>query len=132
MGSYGIGISRLVAAIIEVSHDEKGIIWPASVAPFKVSIVNLNINDQNCNDISYSLYNQLKAKNIDVLLDDTEERAGSKFATHDLIGSPWQIIIGPKKSQANLVELKNRRSGEVDDMTPEGAINEIIGYLNVK
>jgi len=132
MGSYGIGISRLVAAIIEVSHDEKGIIWPASVAPFKVSIVNLNINDQNCNDISYSLYNQLKAKNIDVLLDDTEERAGSKFATHDLIGSPWQIIIGPKKSQANLVELKNRRSGEVEDMTPERAINEIIGNLNVK
>jgi prolyl-tRNA synthetase len=132
MGSYGIGISRLVAAIIEVSHDEKGIIWPASVAPFKVSIVNLNINDQNCNDISYSLYNQLKAKNIDVLLDDTEERAGSKFATHDLIGSPWQIIIGPKKSQANLVELKNRRSGEVEDMKPERAINEIIGNLNVK
>jgi prolyl-tRNA synthetase len=132
MGSYGIGISRLVAAIIEVSHDEKGIIWPASVAPFKVSIVNLNINDQICNDISYSLYNQLKAKNIDVLLDDTEERAGSKFATHDLIGSPWQIIIGPKKSQANLVELKNRRSGEVEDMTPERAINEIIGNLNVK
>jgi len=132
MGSYGIGISRLVAAIIEVSHDEKGIIWPASVAPFKVSIVNLNINDQNCNDISYNLYNQLKAKNIDVLLDDTEERAGSKFATHDLIGSPWQIIIGPKKSQANLVELKNRRSGEVEDMKPERAINEIIGNLNVK
>jgi prolyl-tRNA synthetase len=132
MGSYGIGISRLVAAIIEVSHDEKGIIWPASVAPFKVSIVNLNINDQNCNDISYSLYNQLKAKNIDVLLDDTEERAGSKFATHDLIGSPWQIIIGPKKAQGNLVELKNRRSGEVEDMTPERAINEIIGNLNVK
>ncbi len=132
MGSYGIGISRLVAAIIEVSHDEKGIIWPASVAPFKVSIVNLNITDQNCNDISYSLYNQLKAKNIDVLLDDTEERAGSKFATHDLIGSPWQIIIGPKKAQGNLVELKNRRSGEVEDMTPERAINEIIGNLNVK
>ena len=132
MGSYGIGISRLVAAIIEVSHDEKGIIWPASVAPFKVSIVNLNINDQNCNDISYNLYNQLKAKNIDVLLDDTEERAGSKFATHDLIGSPWQIIIGPKKAQGNLVELKNRRSGEVEDMTPERAINEIIGNLNVK
>jgi prolyl-tRNA synthetase len=132
MGSYGIGISRLVAAIIEVSHDEKGIIWPASVAPFKVSIVNLNINDQICNDISYSLYNQLKAKNIDVLLDDTEERAGSKFATHDLIGSPWQIIIGPKKAQSNLVELKNRRSGEAQDMTPERAINEIIGNLNVK
>ncbi len=132
MGSYGIGISRLVAAIIEVSHDEKGIIWPVSVAPFKVSIINLNINDQNCNDIAYSIYNQLKAQNIDILLDDTDERPGSKFATHDLIGSPWQIIIGPKKAQANLVELKNRRSGEVEDMGPERVVNEIIGNLNVR
>lgn len=132
MGSYGIGISRLVAAIIEVSHDEKGIIWPVSVAPFKVSIINLNINDQNCNDIAYSIYNQLKAQNIDILLDDTDERPGSKFATHDLIGSPWQIIIGPKKAQANLVELKNRRSGEVEDMGTERVVNEIIGNLNVR
>ena len=132
MGSYGIGISRLVAAIIEVSHDEKGIIWPVSVAPFKVSIINLNINDQNCNDIAYSIYNQLKAQNIDILLDDTDERPGSKFATHDLIGSPWQIIIGPKKAQANLVELKNRRTGEVEDMGPERVVNEIIGNLNVR
>ena len=132
MGSYGIGISRLVAAIIEVSHDEKGIIWPVSVAPFKVSIVNLNINDGNCNEISRTIYNQLKAKNIDVLLDDTDERPGSKFATHDLIGSPWQIIIGPKKAQSNLVELKKRGSGEVQDIDSHRVVNEIISTLNVK
>ena len=132
MGSYGIGISRLVAAIIEVSHDEKGIIWPVSVAPFKVSIINLNINDQNCSHIAYTIYNQLKEKNIDVLLDDTSERVGAKFATHDLIGSPWQIIIGPRKAQQNLVELKNRKSSEIEDLESQKVINEIIGCLNVK
>lgn len=132
MGSYGIGISRLVAAIIEVSHDERGVIWPVSVAPFKVSVINLNINDQNCNDVAYSIYNRLKAQNIEVLLDDTEERAGSKFATHDLIGSPWQIIIGPKKAAQNLAELKNRRTGEMQDMDWQIAVNKVIDNLNVK
>lgn len=132
MGSYGIGVSRLVAAIIEVSNDERGIIWPVSVAPFKISIINLNINDQNCNDVSYSVYNRLKAQNIEVLLDDTEERPGSKFATHDLIGSPWQIIIGSKKAAQNLVELKNRKTGEMQDMDWQIAVNEVIDNLNVR
>ncbi len=132
MGSYGIGVSRLVAAIIEVNHDDKGIIWPNSVAPFKVSIINLNINDQNCNELAHNIYNQLTAQNIDVLLDDTDDRAGSKFATHDLIGSPWQVIIGPKKAQAGLVELKNRRLGESEDIDPQQAINQIISNLNVR
>lgn len=132
MGSYGIGVSRLVAAIIEVSNDERGIIWPVSVAPFKVSVINLNINDQNCNDVAYSIYNRLKAQNIEVLLDDTEERPGSKFATHDLIGSPWQIIVGPKKASQNLAELKNRRTGEMQEMDWQIAINEVIDDLNVR
>jgi prolyl-tRNA synthetase len=132
MGSYGIGVSRLVAAIIEVSHDDKGIIWPASVAPFKVSIVNLNIKDQNCVHIASDIYNQLKLNNIDVLLDDTDERPGAKFATHDLIGSPWQIIIGPKKAEQNLVELKDRKSGEVEDMSPARVVQEIIDSLQLR
>jgi len=132
MGSYGIGVSRLVAAIIEVSHDEKGIIWPVSVAPFKVSVINLNINDQNCNDVAYSIYNRLKAQNIEVLLDDTEERPGSKFATHDLIGSPWQIIVGAKKAAQNLAELKNRKTGEMQEMDWQIAVNEVIDNLNVR
>lgn len=132
MGSYGIGISRLVAAIIEVSHDEKGIIWPVSVAPFKVSIVNLNIHDQNCNEIAHNIYNELKRENIEVLLDDTDERPGSKFATHDLIGSPWQIIVGPKKAQDNLVELKNRKSGDVEDIESHKVVDEIIGCLDAR
>ncbi len=132
MGSYGIGISRLVAAIIEVSHDDKGIIWPMQVAPFKVSIINLNIKDEGVSLASENLYNQLRAKGIDVLYDDTGDRPGAKFAVADLIGSPWQIIVGPKKIANGLVELKHRQSGEVEDFSPEAAITEIINSLHVK
>jgi prolyl-tRNA synthetase len=132
MGSYGIGISRLVAAIIEVSHDERGIIWPIQVAPFKVSIINLNIKDDKCNQISRSLYNQFVDQNIDVLYDDTGDSPGAKFATHDLIGSPWQIIVGPKKAGSDLVELKHRQSGEVQDISVDSAAIEIISSLHVK
>lgn len=132
MGSYGIGISRLVAAIIEVSHDEKGIVWPLQVAPFKVSVINLNMKHEKSLGISQNIYNHLKSKAIDVLYDDTNERPGAKFATHDLIGSPWQIIVGPKKAENDLVELKHRASGEVQDVSIEFAINEVINSLHVK
>lgn len=132
MGSYGIGISRLVAAIIEVNHDNKGIIWPLSVAPFKVSIINLNIKDEKCNVLSNGIYNQLTAASIDILYDDTNESPGSKFATHDLIGSPWQIIVGFKKAGNNLVELKHRASGEVEVMSLERVVAKLIGSVNVK
>lgn len=132
MGSYGIGISRLVAAIIEVSHDDKGIVWPMQVAPFKVSIINLNMKDEKSSVISENIYNHLKNSGIDVLYDDTYERAGAKFATHDLIGSPWQIIVGPKKAENDLVELKHRQSGEVEDISVDLAINEVVNSLHVK
>jgi prolyl-tRNA synthetase len=132
MGSYGIGISRLVAAIIEVLHDEKGIVWPMQVAPFKVSVVNLNMKDKKSLGVSQGIYNHLKSKGIDVLYDDTNERPGAKFATHDLIGSPWQIIVGPKKAEDDLVELKRRASGEVREVSVEFAINEVINSLYVK
>lgn len=132
MGSYGIGISRLVAAIIEVSHDEKGIIWPMQVAPFKASIINLNMKDEKSSIICQNIYNQFKRKGIDVLYDDTNERAGAKFATHDLIGSPWQIIVGPKKAENDLVELKHRASGEVEDVSMDAAISEVVNSLHVK
>jgi prolyl-tRNA synthetase len=131
MGSYGIGVSRLVAAIIEVSHDEKGIIWPISVAPFKASIINLGLKDEKCNLLANKIYNHLRSNGIDVLYDDTNESAGSKFATHDLIGSPWQIIIGSKKAANDLVELKHRASGVAEDMSPDKAVFEVISSLNV-
>ena len=132
MGSYGIGISRLLAAIIEVHHDDRGIIWPIQVAPFKVSIINLNIKDPKCNQISEDLYNNLQSKKIDVLYDDTQESAGSKFASHDLIGSPWQVIIGPKNAINNQVELKHRASGEMYNISLDLVMSEIEKNLHVR
>ncbi len=132
MGSYGIGISRLVAAIIESSNDEKGIIWPQSVAPFKVSVINLAVDDPECRMESYRIYAALKQAQVDVLYDETLERPGSKFATNDLIGSPWQIIVGRKKLQTGIVELKHRKTGETEDLEPTIAINKILAILNEK
>ncbi|XVN43390.1 MAG: proline--tRNA ligase [Candidatus Rickettsia vulgarisii] len=123
MSSYGIGISRLAAAIIEASHDNKGIIWPKNIAPFKVSILNLNIQDSKCNELSQNIYDRLLANNIETLYDDTVERPGSKFATHDLIGSPYQIVIGPKKAVNNIVELKDRKTGQVEELNIEVVCN---------
>ncbi len=132
MGAYGIGISRLVAAIIEVSHDDRGIIWPMQVAPFKASIINLSMKDDRCKEMAESAYHQLMAKNIDVIYDDTNDRPGSKFATHDLIGSPWQIIIGSKNADKGIVELKHRSSGELEEMDIDQAILEVETSLHVK
>jgi prolyl-tRNA synthetase len=132
MGSYGIGISRLVAAIIESSHDENGIIWPESVAPFKVSVINLANDSPDCTAEAYRIYCALKAHGLEVLLDDTNERVGSKFATNDLIGTPWQIIIGKKKLADNLVELKHRKTGLIEDLSPESTIKKVMAIFNVQ
>lgn len=131
MGSYGIGISRTVAGIIEAHHDEKGIIWPESVAPFKASIINLVPKSIECRSIAEKAYGLFDEKSIDILYDDTDERAGHKFATHDLIGIPWQIIIGSKKAGNGLVELKHRRTGETEDLPVDMAVDKILGQLNV-
>jgi prolyl-tRNA synthetase len=126
MGSYGIGVSRLPAAIIESSHDEKGIIWPIEVAPFKVSIVNLSINDTLASGLAKECYEKLSNAGVEVLLDDTNASAGSKFATHDLIGSPWQLIIGVKNAVNGMVELKNRKTKISELSTINAAVNAII------
>ncbi|MDR1266918.1 MAG: proline--tRNA ligase [Holosporales bacterium] len=123
MGSYGIGISRLVGAIIEASHDEKGIIWPEPVAPFYVGIVNLQEEDARCTEVSATLYKSLHDMGVDVLYDDRLERAGEKLADMDLIGLPWQILVGPQKLQEGIVELKNRRTGHVQPYTPENLVH---------
>ena len=112
MGSYGIGPTRLIAAIIEASHDENGIIWPESVAPFDVGLINMKAGDADCDRICDELYAALSAAGKDVLYDDTDQRAGGKFATADLIGLPWQVIIGPRGAAAGEVEIKNRKTGE--------------------
>ncbi len=112
MGSYGVGVSRLLGAIIEASHDEGGIIWPESVAPFDVGIVNMRQGDTACDAACETAYNALKAAGRDVLYDDTDARGGAKFATMDLIGLPWQLIVGPKGIAEGVVEIKNRKTGE--------------------
>ena len=121
-GSYGIGVSRLVAAIIEASHDEAGIVWPASVAPYSVGLINLKTGDAETDAACEDLYRKLEEAGTEVLYDDTDERAGAKFAAMDLIGLPWQLIVGPKGLKQGQVELKNRRSGEREMLAPESAL----------
>ena len=114
MGSYGIGPTRLIAAIIEASHDEAGLVWPESVAPFDVVIINMKPGDAACDSMCEQLYAAHEAAGLDVLLDDTDQRAGGKFATADLIGIPWQVIVGPRGAAAGEVEVKRRATGERD------------------
>jgi prolyl-tRNA synthetase len=125
MGSYGIGVSRLVGAIIEASHDERGIIWPEAVAPFRVGLVNLRVADAKCVAASDALYATLRQAGIDTLYDDRDESAGAKFAAMDLIGLPWQLALGPRSLAAGTVELKNRATGAKEEITAEAAIAKL-------
>lgn len=127
MGSYGIGVSRLVGAIIEANHDENGIIWPDSVAPFKVGLINLKTGDAKCDTACDDLYAQLRNQGIDVLYDDRDDRAGVKFADMDLIGVPWQLVIGPRGLKNGIVELKNRRTGVKDELPVDAAMQRLVG-----
>lgn len=125
MGSYGIGVSRLLGAIIEAHHDDRGIKWPLSVAPFRVGLLNLNIKDQACTKLCEDLYNKLLQANIEVLYDDRDMGAGAKFADMDLIGLPWQIIIGPRSVPSGQCEVKNRRTGEIVELSFEDAFKKV-------
>ena len=122
MGSYGIGVSRLVGAIIEASHDDAGIVWPSAVAPFSVGLINLKPGAAECDGICEELYAKLGELGIDVLYDDTDERAGSKFATMDLIGLPWQVVVGPRGASSGLVELKDRKTGSKEELATEALL----------
>jgi len=123
MGSYGIGPSRLVAAIIEAFHDEDGIKWPEQVAPFHVGLINMKPGDAACDEICEKLYKALPASGKDVLYDDTDNRAGAKFATFDLIGVPFQVIAGPRSAAEGKVEIKSRADGNRETVSVEEAIN---------
>ena len=122
MGSYGIGVSRLVGAIIEASHDDAGIIWPETVSPFKVGLINLKIEDSQCTAACDKIYTDLNSAGVEILYDDREVRAGAKFADMDLIGLPWQLIIGPRGIKTGSVELKNRATGERKEISLESAM----------
>ncbi len=124
-GSYGIGVSRLVGGIIEASHDENGIIWPESVAPFQVGLINLKVGDSETDAACARIYEQLGNAGVEVLYDDTDDRAGGKFAKMDMIGLPHQLVVGPRGLKDGQVEVKNRKTGERQSLGLEEAINKL-------
>ncbi len=125
MGSHGIGVSRLVGAIIEASHDDRGIIWPEGVTPFHVGIVNLKQGDEQADAACEAIYRAVESLGLEPLYDDTDERAGGKFATMDLIGLPWRITVGPRGLKNGVVELTSRRTGESEELPPEKAVEKL-------
>ncbi len=129
MGSYGVGVSRLVGAIIEACHDDAGIVWPVPVAPFEAGLINLKAGDQATDAICDDIYAKLHAAGIEVLYDDTGERAGGKFATMDLIGAPIQIVIGPKGAKSRTMELKVRSTGAKSEHSIEDGIDRVIDQI---
>jgi prolyl-tRNA synthetase len=126
MGSHGIGVSRLLGAIIEASHDDKGIIWPEGVTPFHVGILNMKSGDEAADAACEDIYKQLIGLGLDPLYDDRNERAGAKFGTMDMIGLPWRITIGPRGLKNGVVEVTSRRTGESEEMSPADAIAKIV------
>lgn len=129
MGCYGIGVSRLTGAIIEASHDDAGIIWPESVAPFHIGLINLRTGDGASTEAADALYAALLKAGVDTLYDDRAESPGAKFAAMDLIGLPWQLVVGPRSLQRGVVEMKNRRTGQREDLTADAAINRLRASL---
>ena len=130
MGSHGIGVSRLVGAIIEANHDEKGIIWPEGVTPFHCGLVNLKQGDLEADAACENIYQNLVNSGLEPLYDDRSERAGRKFATMDLIGLPWRITVGPRGLKNGVVELTSRSSGVSEELTPDSAINKLLAIYS--
>jgi prolyl-tRNA synthetase len=129
MGSYGVGLTRLVPAIIEASHDQDGIIWPVSVAPFEAVLINLKSGDEECDRACEELYQSLLKAGLDVLYDDSEGGAGAKFATHDLIGIPYQLIAGPRGLKSGEVEIKHRATGERETLPVDRAVERLSALI---
>jgi len=121
-GSYGIGVSRLVGAIIEASHDDAGIIWPEPVAPWRVGIVTMRGDNDASVSAADALYEQLIGAGVETLYDDRDERGGVKLGSMDLIGLPWQVIVGPRGIANGTVELKRRSTGEREEVSIEAAV----------
>ena len=128
MGSYGVGLSRLVGAVIEANHDKDGIIWPQEIAPWHYNLINLKSGDEDCDNACNDLYKLIQENNYTVLYDDTDERAGAKLARADLLGLPFQIIIGPKGIKEKLFDLKNRKNGKIERLS----YNELSNFINQK
>ncbi|WP_119165724.1 proline--tRNA ligase [Algihabitans albus] len=127
MGSYGVGVSRLAGAVIEASHDEAGIVWPDAVAPFDVALINLKASDAACTSACDEAYAKFQSAGLDPLYEDRDERAGAKFAEMDLIGLPWQVIVGPRGLERGIVELKRRATGEREEVSLDSALSRLTG-----
>ncbi|MBC6412913.1 MAG: proline--tRNA ligase, partial [Hyphomonadaceae bacterium] len=127
MGSYGIGVSRLVGGIIEASHDDDGIVWPKTVAPFGAGIINLKVGDEQTDKVSRDIYDRLAVAGIDPLYDDTDDRGGVKFSRMDLIGLPYTVTVGPRGLGDGVVEVKTRATGDRQSLPPGAAIRFITG-----
>ncbi|MBV1695918.1 MAG: proline--tRNA ligase [Hyphomicrobiales bacterium] len=132
MGSYGIGPTRVVAAVIEASHDKDGIVWPVPVAPFDVGLINLKAGDKDTDFACQDLYQKLERAGVSVLYDDTDERAGAKFASMDLIGLPFQLIVGPKGVKAGEVEIKERKTGERATLPIDAAMRRLSDLVSAR
>jgi prolyl-tRNA synthetase len=126
MGSYGVGLSRLFGAVIEASHDKDGIIWPHEISPWYYNLINLKNGDLDCDTVCTDIYNSIKTTSKTVLYDDTIERAGTKLAKADLIGLPFQIIVGPRGIKEKVFDLKNRKNGNIQKLS----YNELINFIN--
>ena len=126
MGSYGVGLSRLVGAVIEASHDKDGIIWPKEIAPWHYNLINLKSGDDECDKVCFEIYKLIKENSKTVLYDDTIERAGAKLAKADLIGLPFQIIIGPRGIKDKVFDLKDRKNGDIKKLS----YNELVIFIN--
>lgn len=129
MGSYGVGVSRLVGGIIEACHDDNGIVWPVPVAPYEVGLINLKSGDAATDSVCATLYERLENAGIEVLYDDTGERAGAKFASMDLIGLPYQLVIGPKGAAAGMAEVKDRKTGDKQEIPVDSVADTLIDQI---
>jgi prolyl-tRNA synthetase len=129
MGSYGVGVSRLAGAIIEASHDEAGIVWPVPVAPFEVALVNLKAGDKATDAAAEGLYQKLRNAGVEVLYDDTDERAGAKFTVMDIAGFPYQLIVGPKGVKAGEAEIKTRKGGARETLSTDAALDRVVSLV---
>ncbi len=129
MGSYGIGLSRIPAAFIEINHDEKGIIWSQSISPFDLIVINLRTKSELCTKFCDKIYQLCRQNNIDILLDDRDERIGVKFSDADLIGIPYQLLVGKRFEENSIIELKNRKTGDVDEITEKEFIANYLKKL---
>ncbi len=126
MGSYGIGVSRLVGAVIEASHDDRGIVWPDPIAPFRVGLANLRQNDADCAALAQTVYDQLTASGVEVLYDNRDERPGAKLADLDLLGFPWQVVVGPRGAARGVVEVRRRTGDAASELSPDAALQCIL------